>query len=148
MLYLDQGEDMNIKPIDMNYLEAATKLAVDNYLSEQQEVSALFSNKYETEISQYINELFSCDLGAMVFENDELLGYMAFRLSVYKDYNGYKKAYSPIYGYGIKEGIDRGKIASLLFQYASENLIKLNVRNFEVKVYSHDKEVISSFVLN
>ncbi|TWH78361.1 GNAT family N-acetyltransferase [Sedimentibacter saalensis] len=139
---------MNIKSIDMNYIEAATKLAVDNYLSEQQEVSALFNNKYETEISQYINELFRCDLGVMVFENDNLLGYMAFRLSGYEDYNGYKKAYSPIYGYGIKEGIDRGKIASLLFQYASENLIKLNVRNFEVKVYSHDKEVISSFVLN
>jgi GNAT superfamily N-acetyltransferase len=139
---------MNIKPLDMNYIEAATKLAVDSYLCEQQQVNALFNNKYEAEINKSIYELFSCNLGVMAFENNELLGYMAFRLSGYEDYKGYKKAYSPIYGYGIKKDTDRGKIASLLFQYASENLIKLSVRNFEVKVYSHDTEVISSFVLN
>lgn len=139
---------MNIKPIDINYIDAAIKLAVDNYLSEQQNVSSLFNNKYETEFNKSINELFSNGLGVMAFENNELLGYMAFRLSGYEDYKGYKKVYSPIYGYGIKKGIDRGKIASLLFQHASENLLKLKVKNFEVKIYTHDIEVLSSFVLN
>jgi len=139
---------MNIKTIDINYIDAAIKLAVDNYLSEQQNVSSLFNNKYETEINKSINELFSYGLGVMAFENNELLGYMAFRLSGYEDYKGYKKVYSPIYGYGIKKGIDRGKIASLLFQHASENLLKLKVKGFEVKIYTHDIEVLSSFVLN
>jgi hypothetical protein len=53
---------MNIRSIDINYIEAEIKLAVDNHLSEQQKVSALFNNKYATEINQSINELFSYDV--------------------------------------------------------------------------------------
>lgn len=91
-IYLDQGEDMNITSLDIIQRQLLSQHLIV-ILCETQKVSVLlFNNKYETEINKSINELFRCDLGVMAFENNELLGYMAFRLSGYKDYKGYKKA--------------------------------------------------------
>lgn len=136
------------KPVDESCFSAAVRLAVDEYYTEQKNVNALYDKDYSTEIKTSINKLFHNGKGLVVYENDVPVGFIALFIGDNKDTEGYKTAHSPIYGYGIKKGTDRGKIASLLFQYISELLLKNNVRHYVITIYAHDKEVIEAFVLN
>jgi len=135
------------KPVEESCLSVVVRLAVDEYYAEQKNVSALYDKDYSPEIKNSINELFHNGKGLMIYENDVPVGFIGLFIDD-KDTEGYKTAHSPIYGYGIKKGTNRGIIASLLFQYISEMLLQTNVRHYAIKLYAHDKEVITTFVLN
>ena len=136
------------KPVDESCLGIAVRLAMDEYHAEQKNVSALYDKDYSPEIKNSLNQLFQNGRGLMVYENDVPVGFLGVFIGDIKDTEGYKTAWGPICDYGIKRGTDRGRIASLLFQHLSELLLPLNVRNFIINIYAHDKEVIKAFVFN
>lgn len=136
------------KPVEESCLSAAVLLAADEYYAEQKNVSAFDDKDYLPEIKDGINKLLHNGKSLMIYENDVPVGFIGLFVNDNKDTEGYKRAFNPIGGYGIKKGTDRGKIASLLFQYISELLLQNNVRHYVINIYAHDKEVIMSFVLN
>ncbi len=139
---------MIFKELNLDFLDDAVNLAMENYKSEQKKCCGLYNKDYKNELYILLQDLFQKQLGAMLFNNDELIGYQAFT-GIYDTHtSNIKKSYSPIHGYGIKAGNDRGKVMSLLFQHTSNKLVKNNVNSFEIKVYAHDTEVITSYVLN
>lgn len=83
----------------------------------------------------------------MALEDNKLIAYLAFGHINNSPNATINSISSPIHGYGIGN-INRKKISSSLFQYASEKLCKKNVGQFQVTVYAHDTEVISSYALN
>lgn len=139
---------MDFEELNSTYIDDAVKLALDNYYAEQRQSEALYNKSYENEIYQSINELFDKKIGVVVLEKGELIGYLAFGNMWGSKANGVKSVSSPIHGYGIKPGTDRKKITSLLFQYASQSMCKARVGNYNITVYAHDIDVLSSYVLN
>lgn len=140
---------MNYQLIDIHYLDEAVQLAQENYMMEKESVGALFDKDYKNELQELLSKIIQKQFGIMAVDDDgSLIGYLCFN----KPNNTYiadiSIANSPIYGYAIRKGYDRGKIISLLFQHSSEILLNNNVGFFEIKVYAHDKDVITSFVLN
>ncbi len=123
------------KSVEESRVSDAVRIAVDGYHTGQKNVSALYDKDYSSEIEDSINDLFHNGKGLMVYENDGLVGFMGLFIGENKDTGGYKTAYGPTYGYGIKKGADRGKIASLLFQHISEMLLPINVRHYAINIY-------------
>jgi len=137
-----------LKPVGEDCLNDAVRLAMDEYHVEQKNVRTLYNKDYSTEIKNSLSELFNNGKCLMLYENDVPAGFLGVIISDKTDSEGYKTAWGPICDYGIKTCDDRGRIASLLFQYLSELLLPLNVRHYTINIYAHDKEVIQSFVLN
>lgn len=139
---------MDFKSLDLNLISEAANLALENYYDEQKRVDALYCRDYKDVLQKQLSSLFEKQLGVMAFCNSSLIGYLAFSAINDTQIINIKKASSPIYGYGIEKGNDRGKIISLLFQYASEELLSKSVGFFDIKVYAHDTSVLTSYVLN
>jgi GNAT superfamily N-acetyltransferase len=82
-----------------------------------------------------------------VSKRGKVLGYLSFWGGNNGQFGNVKGSFSPLFanGYG---GEDRGKIASLLFQHASEEMIKEEILSYAICIYSHDAEIISSLTMN
>ena len=139
---------MIFKGLNKIYIEEAVKLAKENYLLEQQHVDALYNKNYEKEIYQNVTRIFEKEMGIVAIDNDKLIGYLAFPNYWETHIAGVKETFSPICGYGIHSSYDRAKIISMLFQKASEKMLRDGVGRFNITVYAHDVDVISSYVLN
>jgi GNAT superfamily N-acetyltransferase len=139
---------MEFRDLDNQYLDDCVKIALCQYNEEQKLVPALYFKDYEKEIYQSVKRLFDNDTGILAFEKEKLVGYLCFGKTWGENADGIKEISSPLCGYGISKGYDRGKITSLLFQHASEILCKKGVGNYNITVYAHDMDVISSYVLN
>ncbi|MBZ9689626.1 GNAT family N-acetyltransferase [Clostridium estertheticum] len=139
---------MEFKKLDNQYLDACVNIAAGRYSEEQKAVPALYFKDYEKEIYKSVKHIFDNDTGIMAFEKGELAGYLSFGEIWEEHDNLIKGISSPLCGYGISKGYDRGKIASLLFQHASEILCKKGVGIYNITVYAHDIDVITSYVLN
>jgi GNAT superfamily N-acetyltransferase len=137
-----------LENVEESHLNVAVQLAVDEYRNEQKNVTALYNKDYSSEIQNSIIDLFHNGKGHLIFENGIPVGFLGFYIGNNKDNKGYKTAFSPVYGYGINRGTDRGKIISLLFQHISELLLPLGVSNFIINLYAHDKDIIQSYVFN
>lgn len=136
---------MEFRNLDIQYLDECVKIAAHQYREEQKLVSALYSKDYEKEIYQSVKYIFDNGTGMIAFEKEKVVGYLGFGKIFGGDVNAIS---SPLCGYGISERYDRGKIASLLFQHASEILCEKGVASYNITVYAHDMEVIKAYVLN
>lgn len=139
---------MKFIELDDQYLDACVDIAMEQYSRAQSSVYGLYLKDYKKEIFQYLKNSFGNHNGIMAFEKNKLVGYLAFGETWGGQLNTLKEISSPLWGYGISEGYNRGKMASLLFQHASEILCKNSVGNFNITVYASDYEVIKSYVLN
>jgi ribosomal protein S18 acetylase RimI-like enzyme len=139
---------MEFIKLDNQYLEDCVDLAVSQYNEEKKSVNALYSKDYKKQIYQSIKRIFEMDMGIIALEKGKLVGYLAFVGGWERKSSPKKETASPLCGYGISKEYDRGKIASLLFQHASEMLCKKGVGFYNITVYAHDIEVITSYVLN
>lgn len=138
---------MEFKQLNVTYIEAAIHLAQENYQYEQQQVAALYNKDYREELTTALTEIFQTGSGCLALENGELIGYLAFHKS-WDDTENVKETASPIYGYGIRKGYDRAKMISLLFQKASEEMMKEGIGRYHITVYAHDHEALSSYTFN
>lgn len=140
---------MILKDLHRKYYNQILQLAVQNYRNAQKDIDSLFDTDYYEQLSVCIAKLIDKQLGCVLTNhNDKVIGFLAFSNIFLAQHNNIKKAISPIYGYGIKDGYDRPIIISLLFENAAAKLFKQNVGQYEIKVYANDKDVISSYVHN
>lgn len=138
---------MEFKSLEEAYRMQAIELAMQNYERESCYVRSLESMGCSKEIAETLEKLFKKNQGVLLVDQGKLIGYLAFWSPKSMGDEKCKRISSPICGYGVNHP-DRGKIISLLFQEAAKRLWKENVRQYEIKVYAHDTEVISSYVLN
>lgn len=139
---------MEFKKLDDKYLAECVNIAEYQYKEEQKSVPGLYLKDYKKEMYQSLKSLFNNDNGVIAFEKDKLAGYLCFGGIRGEDKDGIKGTFSPLCGYGISKGCNRRKMASLLFQYASETLCEKKVGSYDITVYAHDMDVIASYVLN
>jgi GNAT superfamily N-acetyltransferase len=139
---------IEVKALSDSHIEDAVSLASANYLLEQEKNDILNKYDYRDELTALMTDLFNKRMGVALFDNGEFVGYLGFEAVWDTHIPGIKACFAPIHGYAIKQGADRAKIASMLFQYASEKMLEHNAAFFNIKLYAHDKLVIASFVYN
>lgn len=138
---------MIFEKLNEKYLEDAITLAQAQYNNEQRHIEALYEKNYKDILTDSLSEIFRRKYGAVAIERGKLLGYLGFCGSINGFFGNVKGSFSPLFanGYG---GENRGKIVSLLFQHASEEMIKEEILSYAIMVYSHDVEVMTSLVMN
>lgn len=136
------------EPADGSCLETAVQLTVDEYLAEQKNNRVLYDRDYSKEIAASLDSLFRNGKTLMAYENGTPVGFLGLMVGENTDGEGYKTAWGNIGGYGISRQADRGRVASMLFQYLSEMLLPLKVRDYVINVYAHDTEMIKAFIFN
>ena len=138
---------MEFRKVNSNYVSEAVALAILEYERECTKCGQLIKNDSEEKLQGLIENLFQSQYGIMALKQGELTGYLCF----YGPWDGFfgevKGAFSPLGGSAIA-GNDRNKIASLLFEKASEELIKDGICSIAICVYAHDEEIAKSFVMN
>lgn len=132
---------MEFRELDEKYLNEAVKLASAAYKEEKSNVEEIDTKDYEETLYNDIKELFSNKIGTLLFDKDELIGYLAFWGIWDSDKQSIRATASPVIGYGIKGG-NKERIMSMLFQHMAEKLLAEGVGKYEIKVYAHDKDII------
>ncbi len=114
---------MVFEKLNEKYLEDAVKLAQKQYNMEQKYIEALNDKDYKEVLTDLLSDIFKNNHGMVAIERGKVLGYLSFWKSVNGHFGNVKGSFSPLFAnaYG---GENRGKIASLLFQYVSEEMIK------------------------
>ncbi|MDP4091242.1 MAG: GNAT family N-acetyltransferase [Bacillota bacterium] len=138
---------MRFEKLDEKYLEDAVKLAQEQYDTEQKHIDALYEKDYKSILTGLLGEIFRFRNGLVAVERGKVTGYLSFWPARDGFFGNVKGTFSPIFAnaYG---GDRRGKLASLLFQYASEEMIKEEVLSYAICVYGHDTEVMTSLSMN
>jgi GNAT superfamily N-acetyltransferase len=136
------------KIADSSFLDEAVLLASAEYAAEQKLVNALYAQDDTTEIRQGLEVLLHQGKIITAYKSGTLAGFLGVFYSRPNLADKYDSAWGPIGGYGIGKGPDRSKLASLLFQHLSEELLPFKVRDYTINLYAHDTGVLKSFVLN
>lgn len=133
--------------LNEKYLEEAVRLAKSQYNMEQKYIEALYEKDYKDILTDLLYEIFNRKYGVVAVEKGKVLGYLSFIGGINGQFGNVKGSFSPLYAnaYG---GEDRGKLVSLLFQHASEKMIKEEILSYAICVYSHDIEVMTSLSMN
>ncbi len=138
---------MIFERLNEKYIEDAVKLAQTQYNREQKYVKALYEKEYKEILTASIQDIFKNNYGAVAVEKGKVLGYLSFWGGINGHFGNVKGSFSPIFA-NAYEGEDRGKIASLLFQQASEEMIKEEILSYAICTYSHDSEIITTLTMN
>ncbi|WP_055669618.1 GNAT family N-acetyltransferase [Desnuesiella massiliensis] len=138
---------MIFEKLNEKYLEDAVKLTQAQYNMEQKHIEALYEKDYKDILTDMLSDIFKNKRGLVAVERGKVLGYLSFWGSVNGHFGNVKGSFSPLFAnaYG---GENRGKIASLLFQYTSEEMIKEEILSYAICLYSHDAEVMQSLMMN
>lgn len=133
--------NIKIKPLEIKHVDVLTEMAIQNYKLEKKHVSILkdMDNSY---FSSKLHKLFSACIGNIAYEDDDIVGYLAFSVNA-----EYQYAKSPLYGYGIRHD-KRGEIMSRLFQSTGATLGERYCKNLYVNVYAHDIEVLQTYIMS
>lgn len=138
---------MEFIKVDSNYVSEAVALAMTEYDRECTKCGQLIKSNYKEKLQELIENLFQTKYGIMALEKGKLIGYLCF----YGPWDGFfgevKGAFSPLGGSAFT-GNDRNKMASLLFEKVSEELIKDEICSMAICIYAHDEEIAKSFVMN
>jgi ribosomal protein S18 acetylase RimI-like enzyme len=138
---------MIFEKLNGKYLEDAVKLAQADYNREQRQIEALYYKDYKDILTSSLNDMFKSNYGAVAVENGKLLGYLSFWGGWSGHFGNVKGSFSPLFANSFS-GENRGKTASLLFQYVSEEMVKEEILSFAICTYSHDAEVMASLTMN
>lgn len=138
---------MIFEKLNEKYLEDAVKLAQAQYNMEQKHIEALYKKDYRDVLTDSLRNIFKREYGLVAVERGKVLGYLSFWGGINDHFGNVKGSFSPMFAnaYG---GENRGKIASLLFQCSSAEMIKEEILSYAICVYSHDVEVMTSLTMN
>lgn len=114
---------------------------------EQKHIEALYEKDYKDILTASLKDIFKSKYGAIAVERGKVLGYLSFWGGINRQFGDVKGSFSPMFA-NAYEGENRGKIASLLFQHASEEMIKEEILSYAICVYSHDTEVMTALTMN
>jgi GNAT superfamily N-acetyltransferase len=138
---------MIFEKLNEKYIEDAVKIAKAQYNMEQKHIEALYEKDYKEIITASLKDIFKSKYGAVAIERGKVLGYLGFWGSMNGFFGNVKGSFSPLFA-NAYSGENRGKLASLLFQYASEEMIKEEILSYAICAYSHDTEVMTSLTMN
>jgi ribosomal protein S18 acetylase RimI-like enzyme len=138
---------MIFEKLNEKYLEDAVKLAQAQYNMEQKHIEALYNKNYKDVLTDLLSDIFKNKNGLIAVERGKVLGYLSFFGSIDCHFGNVRGTFSPLFAnaYG---GENRDKIASLLFQYVSEEMIKEEILSYAICLYSHDVQVMKSLTMN
>lgn len=136
-----------LEKLNEKYIEDAVKLAQAEYDMEKEHVEALYEKDYKEILTHSLNDMFRGKYGVVAVEKGKLIGYLGFWGGMDGHFGNVKGSFSPLFANAIS-GENRGKTASLLFQHASEEMIKEGILSFAICNYSHDFEVATSLTMN
>lgn len=108
---------MIFEKLNEKYLEDAVKLAQAQYNMEQKHIESLYEKNYKDVMTDLLNEIFKRKHGLLAVERGKVLGYLSFCDSMNGHFGNVKGSFSPMFA-NAYDGENRGKIVSLLFQYA------------------------------
>jgi ribosomal protein S18 acetylase RimI-like enzyme len=138
---------MVFEKLSEKHIEDAVKLAQAQYDIERKHIEALYEKNYKEVLTEMLSEFFKKNYGLAAVENGNLVGYMGFWGGIEGFFGNVKGAFSPLFG-NAYSGKDRGKLASLLFQYASEQMVKEEIFCYGICAYGHDIEVMKALTLS
>lgn len=138
---------MIFEKLNEKYLEDAVKLAQAQYNMEQKHIEALYEKDYKDVLTDLLSNIFKRNHGLVAVERGKVLGYLSFWGSVNGHFGNVKGSFSPLFANAYC-GESRDKIASLLFQYTSEEMTKEEILSYAICLYSHDVKIIKSLTLN
>lgn len=138
---------MTFEKLNEKYVEDAVKIAQIAYNMEQKQNETLYEKNFQEVLTRSLKELFTGNYGAVAVEKGKLLGYLGFWGGWYGHFGRVKGSFSPLFGNAIS-GESRGKLLSLLFQHASEDMIKEEIFSFAICTYRHDIEIATALSLN
>lgn len=133
--------------LNEKYLEDAVKLAQEQYNMEQKHIEALYEKDYKDVLTALLKEIFENKRGLVAIERGKLLGYLGFWGARNNHFGNVKGSFSPLFA-NAYSGENRDKIASLLFQHVSEEMIKEEILSYAICLYGHDSEVMASLTMN
>jgi len=138
---------MIFEKLNEKYVEDAVKLAQAEYNMEQKHIEALYEKNYHDVLTNSLNDMFRSNYGVVALEKGKLIGYLGFWGGWDGHFGNVKGSFSPLFANAVG-GDNRGKTASMLFQHASEEMIKEEILSFAICTYSHNAEVASSLTMN
>ncbi|MEG0774079.1 GNAT family N-acetyltransferase [Clostridium sp.] len=138
---------MQFEKLNEKYIEDAVKLAQAQYDMEQKHIKALYEKDYKEILTASIQDMFKGNYGTVAVERGKVVGYLSFWGGIKEQFGKVKGSFSPMFA-NAYDGEERGKIVSLLFQHASEEMIKEEILSYAICAYSHDTEVITALSLN
>ncbi|MEG0308519.1 MAG: GNAT family N-acetyltransferase [Clostridium sp.] len=138
---------MIFEKLNEKYLEDAVRLAQEQYNMEQKYIEALYEREYNAVLNDSLSDLFKSNQGLVAIERGKVLGYLGFGGSMNNFFGNVKGSFSPLFA-NAYSGENRGKLASLLFQYLSKEMIKEEILSYAICVYSHDFEVMTSLSMS
>lgn len=138
---------MIFEKLSEKYVEDAVKLAQAQYNMEQKHVESLHEKDYGDILTNSLNDMFKSKYGVVAVERGQLVGYLGFWGGWDGHFGNVKGSFSPLYANAVR-GENRGKTTSLLFQYASEEMVKDEILSFAICTYSHDEEIATSLIMN
>ena len=132
---------IEIKPLEIKYIDALAELAHENYLLEKTQVNAL-KNISKEFFKDKLCSIFSDCIGNVAYENGSIVGFLVFHAST-----KHQCANSPLYGYGIRHA-KRGEVMDRLLQSTAASLAEQFCKDLSVNVYAHDIEVLQIYVMS
>lgn len=138
---------MIFEKLNEKYIEDSVKLAQAQYNMEQKHVEALYEKDYKEILTASLKNIFKSKYGAVAVEREKVIGYLSFWGGINGQFGNVKGSFSPMFA-NAYYGENRGKIASLLFQHASEEMIKEEILSYAICVYSHDTEIVKALTMN
>ncbi|MCM1988589.1 GNAT family N-acetyltransferase [Oceanirhabdus seepicola] len=138
---------MEIRDLDLLYLEDAVSLAQENYEMECKHVGGLPDLNYMVYFRTKLEKLFKSGNGKMAFENNNLVAYLAFGDIFNINEQGDKGATSPLFGYGIRSE-NRAVTIGKLFQYVAKELCEKYAQSLRINIYAHDIEVLQTYIMS
>lgn len=138
---------MIFEKLNDKYIEDAVRLAQSQYNMEQKHIEALYEKDYKEILTSSLESIFKSKYGAVAVERGKVLGYLSFWGCINEHFGNVKGSFSPMFA-NAYDGDNRGKIASLLFQHASEEMIKEEILSYAICAYSHDTEIMTTLAMN
>lgn len=132
------------------HIPHAVRLALTELEAERLHCPELPSGDHSGRLSGLLHWLCGQGLGRVALMNGEPVGYMLFAGPWEGFFGLVRGAFSPLGGsaFAHAEGIDRGRLASMLFADSAEMLVDKGVFSCAVSRCAHDEETARSFVLN
>lgn len=141
------NNQLEIKPFNASYFDLFVEMALENYLLERNTTNALRNHADKDYFNRHLEKLFSKGAGRIAFDENKLVGFLAFDGIFPINNTGAKGATSPLYGYGIRH-TKRGEIIGKLFQDLAATLCENFAQSLRVSVYAHDMEVLWTYIMS
>lgn len=140
---------ITFKKFSEKHIDEAVKLALAELEAERIHCHDLPVENFTESLTGILYWLSSQPFGKVALCEGKLVGYLIFAGPWDGFFGDVKGVFSPFGGSAFSyEHENRGRLASMLFAEASEELVKQGVFSCALSRYAHDEDTAKSFVLN